>query len=384
MLSYNVKYFTIIFYNYYWHICALNFITSMNDTTINIAIQKTEHSRLPGLDINNLPFGKVFSDHMFLAEYNNGNWERLRIVPYGNLQMSPASSVLHYGQAIFEGLKAHRSDKGEVLLFRPNANQKRLNSSAIRMAMPIVPDDIFLGGMIEMLRLDKDWVPSGDGRSLYIRPFLIATDDYLGVKPSDSYMFLIIASPVGAYYAQPLKVRVEKKYFRAVEGGVGSTKTSGNYGRSMYPLALAKTDGYDQLIWTDGREHKYVEESGTMNLLFVIGNKLVTPSLGDTILPGIMRDSVLQIARDWGMLVEERKIEVAEIVEALEKGTLLEAFGTGTAATIAQIAEIGNDGIDYKLPLTTDQSFSKRVGVELDNIRRGRVEDKHNWIYKVS
>lgn len=355
----------------------------MSYETINIDIQKTQHSRLPGLDINNLPFGKVFSDHMFLAEYKDGKWGRTRIVPYGNLQMSPASSVLHYGQSIFEGLKAYRSEKGEVLLFRPNANQKRLNTSAIRMAMPVVPEEIFMEGLLEMLRLDKNWVPAGDGRSLYIRPFLIATDDYIGVKSSDSYMFLIIASPVGAYYNHPLKVRVEKKYFRAVEGGVGSVKASGNYSRSLYPAALAKAEGYDQLIWTDGREHKYVEESGTMNLMFVIGNKLVTPTLGDTILPGITRDSVLQIARDWGMVVEERKIEVAEIVEALEKGILLEAFGTGTAATIAQIAEIGNDGIDYKLSLTTDQSFSKRVGLELDNIRRGRVVDKHNWIYKV-
>ena len=238
-------------------------------------------------------------------------------------------------------------------------------------------------GMIEMLKLDKNWVPSGDGRSLYVRPFLIATDAYIGVKSSDSYMFLIIASPVGSFYDHTLKVRVEKKYFRAVEGGVGSVKASGNYGRSLYPTSLAKAEGYDQLIWTDGREHKYVEESGTMNLMFLIDNKLVTPSLGDTILPGITRDSVLKIARDWGMVVEERKIEVAEIIDVLKKGILLEAFGTGTAASIAHLSEIGNDGIDYKLPPINADSFSKRVGLELENIRRGRVEDKHNWIYKV-
>src|ERR1041385_2473076 len=240
------------------------------DTATMIEVQKTQHSRLPGLDINNLPFGKVFSDHMFLAEFHDGKWSKTRIVPYGPLHLSPASSVMHYGQSIFEGLKAYRSDAGEVLLFRPQENQKRLNVSARRMAMATVPEEIFMEGLIELLRLDQNWVPAGDGRSLYVRPFLIATDDYIGVKPSDSYMFLIIASPVGAYYDHPLKVKVEKTFFRAVEGGVGAVKASGNYGRSLYPSALAKKEGYDQLIWTDGREHKYVEESGTMNLMFTI------------------------------------------------------------------------------------------------------------------
>lgn len=355
----------------------------MNSATLSIDVQKTQHSRLPGLDINNLPFGKVFSDHMFIAEYHDGKWGHSRIVPYGNLQMSPASSVMHYGQAIFEGLKAYRSDEGEVLLFRPLENQKRLNRSAMRMAMPDVPEDVFMEGLIEMLRLDQNWVPAGDGRSLYIRPFLIATDDYIGVKPSDSYMFLIIASPVGNYYDHPLKVKVEKTFFRAVEGGVGSVKASGNYGRSLYPSALARRDGYDQLIWTDGREHKYVEESGTMNLMFTIGDKLLTPGLSDTILAGITRDSVLTLARDWGLKVEERRIEVKEVVDALQNGTLTEAFGTGTAATIAHISHIGYEGIDYKLPVLTEKSFSKRVSKALDSIRRGRIEDPHNWVYKV-
>jgi branched-chain amino acid aminotransferase len=204
------------------------------------------------------------------------------------------------------------------------------------MAMQDVPEEIFMDGLVELLRLDQNWIPSGDGRSLYIRPFLIATDNYIGVKPSDSYMFLIITTPVGAYYDHPLKVKVEKTYFRAVEGGVGFVKASGNYGRSLYPTSLAKKDGYDQLIWTDAREHKYVEESGTMNLMFVINNVLITPKLGDTILAGITRDSVLQLARDWNFPVEERKISVDEIIAAYENGTLQEAFGTGTAATGGQ------------------------------------------------
>ncbi|HTL82783.1 MAG TPA: branched-chain amino acid aminotransferase [Bacteroidia bacterium] len=355
----------------------------MSTATIKLDVQKTAHSRLPGLDINNLPFGKVFSDHMFLAEYHEGKWVRPRIRPYGELNLSPASSVMHYGQSIFEGMKAYRSDNADVLLFRPIENQKRLNVSAVRMAMPEVPEEIFMEGLTELLRLDQNWVPAGDGRSLYVRPFLIATDDYIGVKPSDSYMFLIIASPVGAYYDHPLKVRVEKSYFRAVEGGVGYVKASGNYGRSLYPSALAKREGYDQLIWTDGREHKYVEESGTMNLMFVIDGKLITPALGDTILAGITRDSVLTLARDWNFPVEERRVEIKEVEEGLKSGKLTEAFGTGTAATIAHISNIGLEGKDYQLPPLTDKSFSKKVGKALDNIRRGRIEDPHHWVYKV-
>lgn len=355
----------------------------MNSETLMIDVQKTQDSRLPGLDINNLPFGKVFSDHMFLAEYHDGKWGSTRIVPYGNLQLSPASSMMHYGQSIFEGLKAYRSDNGEVLLFRPLQNQQRLCVSAQRMAMPEVPEDVFMDGLVELLRLDQNWVPAGDGRSLYVRPFLIATDDYIGVKPSDSYMFLIIASPVGAYYDHPLKVKVEKSYFRAVEGGVGYVKASGNYGRSLYPSALAKKDGYDQLIWTDGREHKYVEESGTMNLMFVINGKLYTPNLSDTILAGITRDSVITLARDWDIEVVERRIAIAEVIEAIENGQLTEAFGTGTAATIAHISHIGYEGMDYQLPELNDQSFSRKVNKALDNIRRGRIADPHEWIFKV-
>ncbi|MCA6364872.1 MAG: branched-chain amino acid aminotransferase [Bacteroidetes bacterium] len=355
----------------------------MSNATLSIPVHKTNQSRLPGLDINNLPFGKVFSDHMFVAEYADGHWHKSEIVPYAPLSMSPASSVMHYGQSIFEGMKAHRSDNGEVLLFRPLENHKRLNRSAQRMAMAEVPEAIFMEGLDELLRLDQNWIPGGDGRSLYVRPFLIATDDYIGVKASDTYKFLIITTPVGAYYDHPLRVRVEKKFFRAVEGGVGYVKASGNYGRSLYPSALAKHDGYDQLIWTDARDHKYVEESGTMNLMFVIGDTLITPQLGDTILAGITRDSVLTLARDWGMRVEERKIGVDEIEEALLKGQLKEAFGTGTAATIATITTIGYEGKDYDLPQVDENGFARRVNKALDSIRRGRIADPHNWVHRV-
>jgi len=355
----------------------------MSTATLHIDITKTAHSRLPGLDVNNLPFGKVFSDHMFIAEYADGQWSKSRIVPFGNLELSPASSMMHYGQAIFEGMKAYRSDNGDVLLFRPSENQKRLNRSALRMAMPEVPEEVFMEGLVELLKLDQNWVPAGDGRSLYIRPFLIATDDYIGVKPSDTYMFLIITTPVGNYYDHPLKVKVEHTFFRAVEGGVGYVKASGNYGRSLYPTSLAKKDGYDQLIWTDAREHKFVEESGTMNLMFVINNTLITPQLRDTILAGITRESVLAIARDWNVNVEERKISVDEISDAFDNGTLQEAFGTGTAATIAHISEIGYNGRNLVLPVLTPESLSKRISKEMDNIRRKRTDDIHNWVYRV-
>lgn len=355
----------------------------MSNSIALMEIKKTSQSRLPGLDINNVQFGKVFSDHMFIADFIDGKWQDARIVPYEDLRLSPASSMMHYGQAIFEGMKCYRSDAGEVLLFRPTENQKRLNVSAHRMAMQEVPEDIFMNGLTELLRLDQNWIPTGDGRSLYIRPFLVASDDYIGVKPSDNYRFMIITTPVGAYYDHPLKVKVERTFFRAVEGGVGFVKASGNYGRSLYPTSLAKREGYDQLIWTDAKEHKYVEESGTMNLMFVIGNTLVTPQLSDTILAGITRDSVLQLARDWGMKVEERKIAVAEIVDAFNNGTIREAFGTGTAATIAHISHIGADGVEYQLPALTADSFSTRVGKTMDDIRRGRVEDKHSWVLKV-
>ncbi|HEU4719157.1 MAG TPA: branched-chain amino acid aminotransferase [Bacteroidia bacterium] len=355
----------------------------MNTATMTIDVTKTQHSRLPGLDINNLPFGKVFSDHMFIADYEEGKWGNLRILPYGDLHLSPASSMMHYGQAIFEGMKAYRSDEGDILLFRPRDNQRRLNISAHRMAMPDVPEEIFMDGLDELLRLDQNWIPGGDGRSLYIRPFLIATDNYIGVKPSDTYKFLIITTPVGAYYDHPLKVKVEKTFFRAVAGGVGHIKVSGNYGRSLYPSSLAKQEGYDQLIWTDAKEHKYVEESGTMNLMFVIDDVLITPQLGQTILAGITRDSVLTLARDWGMKVEERKISVDEVVEAQKEGRLQEAFGTGTAATIAHISNLGYDGTDYQLPPVDERVFSNKVSRALNDLRRGRIPDEHNWIHKV-
>lgn len=355
----------------------------MITTTLPITINKIAHSRIAELNEANLGFGKIFSDHMFVADYCDGHWSNATIVPYDKISFSPSSSMMHYGQSIFEGMKAYRSEKGEVLLFRPIANQKRLNISATRMAMPQLSEELFMEGLMQLIKLDSAWVPQSDGASLYIRPFLIATDEYIGVKPSDTYKFLIITSPVGRYYNEPVKVLVETSYIRAVEGGVGYVKASGNYGRSLYPTKLAQQKGYQQVIWTDARHHRYLEESGTMNVMFVIDDVLITPPLGDTILAGITRDSVLIIARDWGMKIEERKVSIDEIIDAHKSNTLQEAFGTGTAATIAPICLIGYEGVDYTLPELKSNSFSTKVGKELDDIRKGRIADRHDWILKV-
>ena len=352
-------------------------------TTTDIKINKIAKSRVTDYDVNDVPFGKCFSDHMLVAEYSDGKWQTTTISPYGDVPLSYAMSALHYGQAIFEGMKAYKNEKGEVSLFRPLENFKRLNKSAIRMCMPEVPEEIFMGGLLELLKLDSAWVPTSDSGSLYIRPFLIATDEAIGVKPSESYKFVIITCPAGKYYSEPIKVIVETNYFRAVQGGVGYVKAAGNYGRSLYPTKLAQQKGYQQVIWTDSATHDFVEESGTMNLMFVIGDTLLTPALSDTILAGITRDSVLALARDWGMKVEERKVSLREVAEAYEKGELKEAFGCGTAATIAQIVGIGFEGKDFFLPPVEDRKFSTKVDETLRLIRKGKLEDKMHWMYKI-
>jgi branched-chain amino acid aminotransferase len=351
--------------------------------TFDIKIEKTKKSRVSEYDINDVPFGKCFSDHMFVAEYADGKWQKASIMPYGDVPMSYAMSALHYGQAIFEGMKAYKNDKGEVSLFRPLENFKRMNKSAIRMAMPEIPEEIYMNGLMELIRLDAAWVPSSETGSLYIRPFLIATDEAIGVKISETYKFVIITCPAGKYYSEPIKVLVETEYFRAVRGGVGFVKAAGNYGRSMYPTKLAQQKGYQQVIWTDSETRQYFEESGTMNVMFVIGDTLLTPGLSDTILDGVTRNTVLALAKDWGMKVEERKVSIKEVFAAIENGTLKEVFGCGTAATIAQIIGIGHEGKDFALPPVAERKFSTKVDEVLRNIRKGKAEDKFKWMMKV-
>lgn len=356
----------------------------MNATeTKQIEVKKTTRSRFPDVDWKKLGFGNFFSDHMFVTEFAGGEWKSPRIIPYGKFETSPALSALHYGQSIFEGMKAYRYDNGDIYMFRPVENLKRLNVSAERMAMATVPEELFMEGLTQLLRLDTMWVPKEEGCSLYIRPLLFATEEHIGVKISDTYTLIVMTSPVAAYYSQPLKVLVETKYTRAVPGGVGFAKTAGNYGRSHFPTRLAQQKGYNQLIWTDGFEHKYLEESGTMNVMCVINDTLVTPGLHDTILAGITRDSVITTAKDLGYKVEERKISVDELVDAHQKGVLQEIFGVGTAATIAPICLFGYNDKDYNLPPITDANVGSRIKKELDNIRKGRTADKHGWMQKV-
>lgn len=350
---------------------------------IHIDFQKIEKSKLSTIDMNNLPFGKHFSDHMFIADFLNKEWKNFQIIPYGNIPTSPALSAIHYGQSIFEGMKAYKNAKGEVSIFRPLDNFRRLNCSAERMAMEPIPEEIFMDGLTELIKLDSAWVPTLEGSSLYIRPLYFGSDGFIGVHPSANYRLLIFTSPTGYYYTEPVKVKIETKYIRAVEGGVGFVKASGNYGRSLYPTKIAQQEGYHQVIWTDGANHRYLEESGTMNLMFIIDDVLITPSLSDTILAGITRDSILTIARDWKMKVQERKISIDEVLDAHKRGHLQEAFGTGTAAVVAPISLIGFEGKQYQLPPIADTCFQRRVAKELSDIRMGRIADRHNWMHKI-
>ncbi len=353
-------------------------------TSLAIPVVSTKKSRLPETDFSNLVFGKTISDHMFVADYKNGEWTDLRIEPFAPLELSPANATLHYGQSIFEGLKAYRNEEGEVLVFRADANWSRMNESAERMCMPSIPEEIFMEGLVQLLELDKDWVPHAKGSSLYIRPYMFAMDNYIGVKPSETYKFIIFTCPVGNYYSKPVSVKVETEFTRATEGGTGAAKTAGNYAASLYPALRAQKAGYDQLLWTDGKSHSKIEESGTMNVMFKIKGTIITaPINSGTILKGITRNSVLQLAKDWNQPVEERFLTVSELETALIEGTLEEAFGTGTAATIAHIERIQVNGKDYILPQKPADAFSHRVLAELDGIKYGSIEDPHHWIIKI-
>lgn len=353
-------------------------------TTLDFPVSRTTNSKLTSVDFSNLVFGKTISDHMFVADYKNGEWTDLRIEPYAPLQLSPANATLHYGQSIFEGMKAYKNSKGEVIVFRGDANWKRLNESAERMCMPQLPEEIFMEGLTQLLDLDRAWVPTAKGASLYVRPFMFATDDYIGVKPSETYKFMIFTCPVGNYYSKPVSVKVETNFTRATEGGTGAAKTAGNYAASLYPALQAQKSGYDQLLWTDGKSHSKIEESGTMNVMFKIDGKIITaPTNTGTILKGITRDSVIQLAKDWNEPLEERFLTVKELESALKDGSLEEAFGTGTAATIAHIERININGTDYNLPEKSVDTFSLRVLSELDGIKYGEIEDTHNWVIKI-
>jgi branched-chain amino acid aminotransferase len=351
--------------------------------TMDIEITKIKHSKIHETDFNNLPFGKYFSDHMLEANYVDGDWESVSIKPYQPLVIEPSLVALHYGQAIFEGIKAYRNKNGNAFIFRPYDNFKRFNLSAERMQMPIVPEEIFIEGMRMLLEIDKEWIPAKEDYSLYIRPLMIATDTSIGVHSSDTYKFLILLSPTGPYYANPMKIYVEEKYSRAAPGGVGFAKNAGNYGGSMYPTAIAKQQGYDQVLWTDCVEHKWLQEVGTMNVFFIIGNKAITPSLDEgTILDGVTRNTVINILTDLGFTIEERKINIDEVIDAYKQKKLAEVFGTGTAATISPIKELKYR--DFVMHFDTQTwKTAPQVKKILAEIREGKREDKHNWLFKI-
>jgi branched-chain amino acid aminotransferase len=350
---------------------------------LQIPVIRTTRSKLADTPLENIPFGRFFTDHMLEADYINGEWKNAVIRPYQALQLDPSLAALHYGQAIFEGIKAYRDAEGNAAIFRPDENFKRFNTSAARMNMPEVPEELFIDGLRQLIALDKQWIPAIKDHSLYIRPVMFSTDHMLGVRPSDTYKFLIILSPTGPYFAAPMKIIVEEAYTRACPGGVGYSKNAGNYGGSMLAATTAKQAGYDQVLWTDAAEHKWLQEVGMMNVFFMINGVAVTPSLEEgTILAGVTRNSVITLIKEMGIPVEERKISIDELLEAYRKGQLKEAFGTGTAAVIALIKELKYK--EFILAFDLQQTpVAQAVKQQLANIRGGQAPDTHQWMWPV-
>lgn len=356
---------------------------------MEIKIQRCEQNRLKPkpVDEANLGFGTIFTDHMFVMDYDTSKgWNHPRIVPYDHLSLDPAAMVLHYGQEVFEGLKAYRGTGGEIYLFRARDNFIRLNRSAKRLCMPEVEVELVMEGLKELIILDRDWVPHTKGTSLYIRPTMIATEPHLGVRPSETYLFYIIIGPVAAYYREglnPVKIWVETEYVRAAPGGTGEAKTSGNYAASLLAAEKAKEKGFTQVLWLDAVERKYVEEVGTMNMFFVINDEVITAPLTGTILPGITRDSVIQILKDWGVKVSERFLTIDEVTEAANTGALKEAFGTGTAAVISPVGQITYKDKDYTIAGGKMGELSQRLYDEIVAIQYGEKEDPYGWVERV-
>lgn len=334
--------------------------------------------------MENLPFGKFFSDHMFVMDYEEGKgWHDARIVPYGPISLEPSAMVFHYAQEIFEGLKAYKSKDGHVRLFRPNKNFERMNISADRLAIPPIDVDFCVEALKQLVELDRDWIPEQEGASLYIRPFIIATDEYLGVRPSGKYSFYIICSPSGLYYPEgldPVKIYVEDTYVRTVRGATGFTKTGGNYASSIKAQVIAHERGYSQVLWLDGVEQKYIEEVGSMNIFFKIDGEVVTPMLNGSILSGITRMSTIELLKKWGVPVSERRISIEEVYEAYRSGKLEECFGTGTAAIISPVGELRWG--DKVMEVNNNQigEVTQRIFDTITGIQTGTMDDELNWV----
>lgn len=349
---------------------------------VDIKVELTNQSKLDSVDFDNLSFGSVFSDHMLVCEYKDSAWQDVTIKPYGPISLNPSAKIFHYGQSIFEGMKAYKDANGSVFLFRPDQNWQRLNKSAERLMMPAVTEDIFIGGLKKLLEIDKDWIPTNEGSSLYIRPFMFASGEGFHASPADGYTLVIATAPSGSYFSGTLKVSIEEKYARAANGGVGFAKAGGNYAAQFYPTQLAIEKGYKQVIWTDDNSHEYIEEAGAMNVFVRINDTLLTSPTSDRILDGVTRKSIIQIAQDSGIDVEVRKVSVKEVVEAANLGTLKEMFGAGTAAVISPIAGFGYQGTDYDLPALED-SFATTLKKQITDIQTNKSDDPYGWRVQV-
>jgi branched-chain amino acid aminotransferase len=345
----------------------------------DIPVTQTLYSKIDEVNFNQLEFGKYFSDHMLVCDYSNGQWQTPQIMPYGNMTMSPSTLALHYGQTIFEGMKAFRMEDGRINIPRIEKHHERFVKSAERMCMALIPKEIFVEGVQQLVALDSAWVPSRPGDALYMRPFMYASEERYGVKISDEYRFIIFTGPVPGMYANPIKVKVETDYIRAARGGTGFAKCGGNYGAAFYPTLQARKEGYDQVLWTDAATNSYIEESGTMNAMFVIDGVLVTPAVSDSILDGITRDSLLTLAKDLGYTTEERPVSISELEKAFASGSITEAFGAGTAVVVAPIKLISINGVDHELPPYDESSLLNRLGTHMLQLRHGMVPDVHGW-----
>jgi branched-chain amino acid aminotransferase len=343
-----------------------------------IKITPVQESQVSNVAINTIPMGHVFTDHMFICEYQNGEWVNPRIEPLALIPTHPAAMALHYGQAIFEGMKATLGKDNTPLLFRPLENAKRLNLSADRMGMPLFPEELFVEAVKKLVAVEKNWIPSNEGTALYLRPFMYADEAFIGMRAATSFKFIVMASPAGPFFSKPIKLYAETQYIRAANGGTGEAKAAGNYAAAIRPTEIAKAKGYDQVLWLDAKEHEYIQEVGTMNIFFKIDGKFITPNLGGSVLAGITRLSVIDLLRDKGFEVTERPISMTELIEASKNNTLEEAFGAGTAVGIAMIEEIGYKDLNIKFPKENPVSVS--VNETLNAIKTQKIEDKFGWV----
>ncbi len=383
----NQNYLEVFAYVLQKFLLSLTGLKVNEQSIMKISITETDQSRISDVDFDNLQFGRVFSDHMLEMVYRDGKWHQPEIKPYGPIQFTPSMQALHYGQAIFEGMKAYHVDDETIHLFRPKDHHQRLNNSAHRLCMPKVDEEVFIKGLEKLILLDHQWVPKVHGHALYVRPFMFASEEYLAAKVSKEYHFYVITSPVAAYYSEgfnPVKLTTSEKFVRAVRGGTGEAKAAGNYAGSFLPAQNAQSKGFTQVIWLDALENRYIEEVGTMNIFFLIDDKLVTPKLSGSVLPGITRRSVIAVAKEWGVEVVEQRVAIDEIIDSYKEGKLQEVFGSGTAAVISPVGLIHHNGETIQLDQEKIGPFAKKMFNTITGIQYGKVEDNFGWTHPIT